>query len=90
MKTGLIRPTLSRWQPIKEKMACVIFSKYCINNSRNCTIFSAQEDLGCPFDLLYFDLGVTSCDLSMTFTVLKKNGRKWTLTPKLAVGVGMV
>ena len=36
-------------------------------NSRNCTIFGAEEDLGCPFNFAYFDLGVTSRDLSMTF-----------------------
>ena len=39
------------------------------NNGRNCTIFGAQGDLGCPFDFFTFDLGVTSRDLSMTLTV---------------------
>ena len=35
------------------------------NNSRNCTIFGAEEDLGCPFNCP-FDPGVTSRDASMT------------------------
>ena len=37
-----------------------------VNNSRNCNKFKAQGELGCPFGLSYFDLGVTSRDLSMT------------------------
>ena len=52
----------------QRKIACGIFSK-CRNsgnNSRNCTIFGAPEDLGCPFDFSYFDLGVMSRDLAMT------------------------
>ena len=53
------------------------------NNGRYCTIFGAQGDLGRPFDFSTFDLGVTSRDLSMTLTVLKKNWRKWTLAPKV-------
>ena len=53
------------------------------NNGRNCTIFGAQGDLGRPFDFSTFDLGVTSRDLSMPLTVLKKNWGKWTLAPKL-------
>ena len=40
-------------------------------------------DLERPFDFSTFDLGVTSRDLSMTLTVLKKNWRKCTLAPKL-------
>ena len=36
----------------------------------------------CPSDLSYFDLGVTSRDLSMTLTVFF-NGRKCALAPKL-------
>ena len=61
------------------------FSKRCNsgNNARNCTIFGAQGDLGRPFDFRTFDLGVTSRDLSVTLTVLKKIWRKWTLAPKL-------
>ena len=35
------------------------------------------------FNLSYLDLGVTSCDLSMTLTVFFKFGSKWTLAPKL-------
>ena len=30
---------------------------------------------------IYFDLGVTSRDLSMTLTVFLKNWRKWRLAP---------
>ena len=41
-----------------------------MNNGRNCTIFGAQGDLGCPFDSLYFDLGVTSDHFSMILTGL--------------------
>ena len=39
------------------------------NNGRNCTIFSAQGDLGRPFDFFTFTLGVTSRDLYMLLTV---------------------
>ena len=53
------------------------------NNGRNCTIFGAQGDLGRPFDLLYFDLGVTSHDIFVTFTVFQKLWRKWTLAQNL-------
>ena len=44
----------------QRKMACTIFLKCCNsgNNSRNCTIFGAQENLGCSFDFLCFDRGV--------------------------------
>ena len=45
--------------------------------------FGAQGDLGRPFDLSTFDLGVTSRDLSMTLPVLIFFWRKWTLAPKL-------
>ena len=54
--------------PLKEKWHVPFFSK-CRNsgnNSRNCTIFGAQKNLGCPFNFVYFDLGVTSRDLAMT------------------------
>ena len=39
-----------------------IFSKWrnCVNNSQNCTRFEARGELGCPLDLSYVDLGVTS------------------------------
>ena len=50
--TGMVRLTLSRWRPIKEKLRVPFFSK-CrnfVNNSRNCTKFEAQGDHGCPFD----------------------------------------
>ena len=52
----------------QRKMACAIFPK-CRNsgnNSWNCTILGAEEDLGCIFNVAYFDLGETSRDLSMT------------------------
>ena len=39
--------------------------------------------LGCPFDLSYFDLGVTSRDRSMTLIIFLKFGHQWTLSPKL-------
>ena len=60
--------TPSRRRPIKEIWGVPFFSKfrYSGNNSRNCTIFGAQEELGDPFNVSYFDLGVTSRDLSMT------------------------
>ena len=54
----------------QRKMASAIFSK-CrnfVNNSRNCTKFDVHGELGCPFEFSYFDLGVTSRDLSMTLT----------------------
>ena len=61
---------LSRWRPIKQKWRVPIFSKCYdfVNNTRNCTKFEAQGELGCPFDFSYFDRGVTSRDLSMTVT----------------------
>ena len=51
----------------QRKMAVPIFSKCCnfVYNSRNCTKFEAQGELGGSFDLSYFDLGVTSRDLKM-------------------------
>ena len=58
----------------QRKMTCAIFSK-CrnfVNNSRNCAKYEAQGDHGCPFDCCYFDLGVTSHDLFVTFTVFQK------------------
>ena len=57
-KSGSVRPTLQDGGRSKCHNSG--------NNSRNCTIFGAQEDLGCPFDFSYFDLGVKSGDLSMT------------------------
>ena len=54
-----------------------------VNNSWNCTKFEALGELGCPSDLSYFDLGVTSRDLSMTLTVFFLNWAKWTLALKL-------
>ena len=39
----------------QRKMVCTFFFQNFINNSLNCTIFGAQEDLGCPFNLSYFD-----------------------------------
>ena len=75
-KTSLVELALSRWRPIKEKRRAPFFSK-CRNsgnNGRNCTIFGAQGDLGCPFNSPYFDLGVTSRDLYMTLTVFKTRG----------------
>ena len=52
----------------QKKYGVPIFSKCCnfVNNSWNCTKFEAQGDLVCPSDFSYVDLGVTSCDLSMT------------------------
>ena len=65
----------------------VPFSSKCrnfVNNSRNCTKFEAQGNLGCFFDFSYFDLDVTTRDLSLTLTgVFFLIWRKWTLTPKL-------
>ena len=83
----MVRLTLSRWRPIKEKWRVPFFSK-CrnfVNNSRNCTKFEVQGDHGCPFDFWYFDHGVTSHDLFVTFTVFQKLWRKWTLAQKLLV-----
>ena len=80
-KTGSVRLTPLRRQPIKDKNGvCHLFSKYCnfVNNSWNCT--KAQGDLGCPFDYSYFDLGVTSRDLSMSLTVLLHLGARYTDT----------
>ena len=74
LKTGMVRLTLSRWRPIKEKWRVPFFPK-CrnfVNNSRNCTKFEAQGGHGCPFDCWCFDLGVTSHDLFVTFTVFQK------------------
>ena len=54
----------------QRKMAHANFCK-CrnfVNNSRNCTKFESPGELGFPFDLSCFDLGVTSRDLSMTLT----------------------
>ena len=39
--------------------------------------------MGAPSIFLYFDLGVTSHDLFVTFTVFQKLWRKWTLAQKL-------
>ena len=38
------------------------------NNGRNCTIFGAKGDLGCPFDFSYFDLGVIWCNIGINHT----------------------
>ena len=75
----------------QRNMSRAIFSK-CRNsgsNGRNCTIFGAQGDLQCPFDSSYFDLGVTSRDLSMTLTVFKQIWRKGDVSTE-TVGAGMV
>ena len=58
----------------QRKMTCAIFFKmrYFVNISRNCTKFEAQGGHGCPFDFSYFDLGVTSHDIFVTFTVFQK------------------
>ena len=83
--TYLLRPTLSRWRPIKEKLHVPFFSK-CrnfVNNSRNCTKFEVQGDHGCPFDSWYLNLDVTKHhDLFVTFTIFQKLWRKWTLAQK--------
>ena len=59
----------------QRKWGVPIYSKCCnfVNNSWNCTKFEAQGDRLCPSDLAYFDLGVTSRDLSMTLTVFFLN-----------------
>ena len=79
--------SLRAWTSSKTslKWRVPFFSKCCNsgNNGWNCTIFGAQGDLGRPFDFSTFDLGVTSRDLSMTLTVLKRILRKWTLARKL-------
>ena len=36
-----------------------------------------------PFELSYFELGVTSRDLTMPFSVFQKLWRKWALAQKL-------
>ena len=76
----------------QRKMAHTFLKKCCNsgNNSQNCTVSGAQEYLGGPFDLLYFELGVTSRDLSMTLTVVFKSGRRWTLAPKLLGWNGVI
>ena len=53
------------------------------NNGRNYTKFGAQGDLEAPFETSYFDLGVISRDLAVTFSVFQKLWRKWKLTQKL-------
>ena len=64
----------------QRKMTCASKCRNFVNNSRNCTKFEAQGG----HDFLYFDL-LTSHDLIVTFTVVQKLWRKWTLAQKLLV-----
>ena len=70
----------------KKKKWCMPICTKCHNfgnNGRNYTKFGAQGNLEAPFETSYFDIGVMSRDLAVTFSVFQELWRKWTLAQKL-------
>ena len=79
LKTGSVRLTLSRWRPIREKWRAKCHNS--VNTGLNCTIFGAQGDLGCSFDLSFL-LGLTSNSTTSSVWMAHYSVYWWVQSPQ--------